>query len=106
LREAIENLLDNAFKYAPHSDVALRVGAEENEIAVAVEDEGPGIEPAERERIFDRFYRGTANDSDVEGSGLGLAIVKRAVERAQGAIELESDIPGGSCFTIRLPRAY
>jgi signal transduction histidine kinase len=104
LREAIENLLDNALKYAPHSDVALRVSADEHQIAIVVEDEGPGIEPAERERIFDRFYRGTANDSEVEGSGLGLAIVKRAVERAHGTIELESDIPGGSRFTIRLPR--
>lgn len=104
LREAIENLLDNALKYAPQSEVFLRVGADPASVAIVVEDYGPGIDIHEHGRIFDRFYRGSANDGEVEGSGLGLAIVKRAVERAHGTIELESTVGLGSRFTIRLGR--
>lgn len=103
LREAIENLLDNAFKYAGGT-VLLRVSADETSVAVSVEDHGPGIDITERERIFDRFYRGGANDAEIEGSGLGLAIVKRAVERAHGTIEIAGNEPTGIRFTIRLRR--
>lgn len=104
MREAIENLLDNALKYAPRSDVFLRVAADQTFVTIAVEDYGPGIEADEQDRIFDRFYRGRANDGDVEGSGLGLAIVKRAIERAHGTLEVESRVAIGSRFTIRLNR--
>jgi signal transduction histidine kinase len=103
LREAIENLLDNALKYASGTAL-LRVSADATSIAISVEDNGPGIEPSERERIFDRFYRGSTNDSEVEGSGLGLAIVKRALERAHGTIDISDNEPSGVRFTIRLPR--
>jgi two-component system OmpR family sensor kinase len=103
LREAIENLLDNAFKYAGGT-VLLRVSADETSVAVSVADHGPGIDITERDRIFDRFYRGGANDAEIEGSGLGLAIVKRAVERAHGAIEIAGNEPTGIRFTIRLQR--
>jgi signal transduction histidine kinase len=103
LREAIENLLDNALKYASGTAL-LRVSADATSIAISVEDNGPGIELSERERIFDRFYRGSTNDSEVEGSGLGLAIVKRALERAHGTIDISDNEPSGVRFTIRLPR--
>ena len=67
-----------------------------------VADSGPGIAPADRERVFDRFYRGTAAHADgaARGSGLGLAIVKRIVERHHGRIALASGIGGGGLNVI------
>jgi signal transduction histidine kinase len=103
IHEAISNLIDNALKYAPLSPVDVKVGSEGRSVVVEVADRGPGLDEADRGRIFDRFYRGE-NHGDVEGSGLGLAIVKRAVERAGGEIEVESTLGHGARFTIRLPR--
>jgi signal transduction histidine kinase len=72
---------------------------------IVVSDRGPGMSERDQTHAFDRFYRGRGNDG-VEGSGLGLAIVKRAVQRADGTIELESREGDGTAFTIRLPRAH
>ena len=71
---------------------------------VSVVDQGPGIAPAERERIFEPFYRGhTQSDQAWTGSGLGLAIAKGFVEANGGAIEVES-LPGqGTSFVVSLP---
>jgi two-component system OmpR family sensor kinase len=79
----LRNLLDNAVKYSPEGgQVDLALGEHGGAPTLTVEDSGPGIPEAERERVFDRFYR--AADSHVAGSGLGLAIV-RAVARRHGA---------------------
>lgn len=103
LHDAICNL-QNALKYAPESPVEVDVRTEANDVVFAVSDRGPGIEPAEQERIFDRFYRGRER-GDAQGFGLGLAIAKRAVERAGGSLSLWS-VPGqGARFTIRIPAA-
>lgn len=101
LGEAIANLVDNAIKYAPGSPVGIAVTAAGNGVAVLVRDHGPGIAPADRDLIFDRFYRGTLR-VDVEGSGLGLAIAKRAVERAGGTLELSSTSEAGTTFRVWL----
>lgn len=104
VREAIGNLVDNALKYAPGSEVDVRVHAQNDRVVVQVADTGPGMSPDEQLHAFDRFYR-ASNHGDIEGSGIGLAIVKRAVERAGGTIELESRPGAGTRFTMSLPRA-
>lgn len=96
----MNNLVDNAVKYTS-GDVTVRVQGEGDSVLVEICDEGPGISPKEKARIFDRFYRGT--HPGVEGSGLGLAIAKRAVERAHGSISVESK-PDGTRFWIKLLR--
>ena len=86
VRILLNNLVENALRYIPEGGrVDVRVGHEAAGTLLEVSDEGPGIAAAERERVFDRFYRGSAGRSQMEaGSGLGLAIVK-AVADAHGA---------------------
>src|SRR4029078_4557418 len=76
---------------------------EESQIILQVTDQGPGIPTVDQPHIFDKFYRGTNIDSDVEGSGLGLAIVKNIVENHQCRIWVESTVGKGSSFFIVLP---
>jgi signal transduction histidine kinase len=102
--EAVRNLVDNALKYAPESNVAVDVAVDASDVVLVVRDRGPGISERDQAHAFDRFYRGRGN-GDVEGTGLGLAIVKRAVQRSDGTISLESREGAGTTFTIRLPRA-
>jgi signal transduction histidine kinase len=99
--EAIANVVDNAFKYAPGSPVRIEAKAAEGGVELTIADRGPGIHRDDREAIFDRFYRG-ATRGEVEGSGLGLAIAKRALERAGGALSLARTSDQGTTFAIRL----
>ncbi len=99
--EALSNLIDNAIKYAPGSVIAVRVFQAPGGVDVLISDGGPGIDPADRELIFDRFYRGTLRVG-VEGSGLGLPIAKRAIERAGGTLCVVSTSPTGTTFRARL----
>lgn len=97
LRMLAANLLDNAIRYTPaggHIEVRVR---REGELAVLeVADDGPGIPAAERERVFDRFYRGA--EADAAGSGLGLAIARQVAELHRGRIELGAGLHGrGLC---------
>jgi two-component system OmpR family sensor kinase len=83
----LDNLVDNALRYTPGGgrvDVGVRRAG--TEAVLAVHDTGPGIPPVERERVFDRFYRGA--DARAPGSGLGLAIVKRIADRHGARIRL------------------
>ncbi|MGA2393964.1 MAG: HAMP domain-containing sensor histidine kinase [Candidatus Lustribacter sp.] len=102
LHEAIGNLVDNAVKYGAGSLVRVMVEHEREAVVVRVSDCGPGIDPAERERIFERFYRGAAQQ-DADGSGLGLAIAARAATRAGGELALERSGDGETVFALRLP---
>ena len=102
LHEAIANLVDNAVKYGAGSLVRVMVTHERAAVVVRVSDCGPGIDPADSERIFERFYRGAAQQ-DVDGSGLGLAIAQRAASRAGGELTLERSAPGETVFAVRLP---
>jgi two-component system OmpR family sensor kinase len=99
--EAISNLIDNAIKYAPGSPIMIGVGRGSGGVEVSVTDCGPGIAVADRELIFDRFYRGSGR-GDVEGSGLGLAIAKRAIERAGGTLLLRETGENGATFCVVL----
>ncbi|PUA17781.1 ATP-binding protein [Glaciimonas sp. PCH181] len=101
----IRNLLDNAIRYTPiGGTINVRVRTGNSVVTIEVEDTGPGISVAERERVFDPFYRILGNDED--GSGLGLSIVKSIVMRLQGTVELRnasSHPPFGLKVIIRLP---
>jgi signal transduction histidine kinase len=100
---AVTNLLDNALRYTPAGgEVELAVREDATGWRLAVSDTGPGLPPDERERVFDRFYRG--RDSRAPGSGLGLAIV-REVARLHGGEVFIGDGPDGRGLTVgfRLP---
>jgi heavy metal sensor kinase len=105
LREAITNVVDNAIKYGPDgSRVGVRVYAAGDRAAIEVSDEGAGVAPAHRVRIFDRFFRvdeGRGRESG--GAGLGLSIAKWAVEVNGGRIEVGNGAAGGAVFRIDLP---
>jgi heavy metal sensor kinase len=107
LREAVTNLLDNAIKYSPTgSRIALRVERSRDEALLAIEDDGPGIAPEHRERVFHRFFRvDEARSRDRGGAGLGLAIAKWAVEIHGGKIAVIGRAGAGSEFRIVLPFA-
>jgi heavy metal sensor kinase len=107
LREAIANVLDNAIKYSPKSStIAVRVEPLGNQGLLAIADEGPGILPEHRERIFDRFFRvDEARSREHGGAGLGLAIAKWAVEIHGGQILVHERSGPGSEFRILLPLA-
>ncbi|MFS2023791.1 ATP-binding protein [Massilia sp. CT11-137] len=99
----LRNLIDNAIKYTPEGGtVDVSVVAEHRGVTVTVEDSGPGIPPAERERVFDRFYR--VPGSDAKGSGLGLAIIKSIAERHGATLALgESKRLGGLEAAVTFP---
>lgn len=106
LIEAFGNLIANAIVYSPRgSRVGIGVKADDAVVEVAVSDQGIGIAEADRERIFERFYRADeARSRRTGGTGLGLAIVKHATQRHGGEVRLWSRPGRGSTFTIRLPR--
>jgi two-component system, OmpR family, sensor histidine kinase KdpD len=104
--DALGQIVDNAFKYsAPGTPIDIRV---ENrggvEATVSVRNEGPAIQPSDRERIFERFYRANAARQGPSGSGLGLSIVKRIVEAHAGRVWVESQ-SGLTAFFLALPLA-
>jgi heavy metal sensor kinase len=105
LREAITNIVDNAIKYSPKaSTIEIRVHGDGHQARLTVADEGPGIAPEHRERIFDRFFRlDEARSRDSGGTGLGLAIARWAVDVSGGHISVEAGVTGGSVFHIVLP---
>lgn len=106
LREALKNLIDNAFKYgqAGRGPLQLALTLDQDEWVVTVADHGPGIAPAEAEQVFERFVRG--REASAGGAGLGLAIVKRVVESHHGRIALSNRVEGGLIVTLRFPRVF
>ena len=107
LRRAMLNLVENGVKYTPTSGrVELSVVADGADAILAVEDTGPGIDPADAARIFEPFVRlDAARARETGGSGLGLAIARSIVVAHRGTIAVERAASGGARFTIRLPRA-
>ena len=93
LAELLNNLIDNALRYTPGGGrVTVRVAGDSAQSLIEVEDSGPGIAPAERERVFDRFYR--VLGTRAEGSGLGLAIVREIAQKHHAEVGFV-DPPGG-----------
>lgn len=105
MQQAFSNLMDNALKYGgEHSTIDVSIAAGDTGAVVRITDHGEGIPSAERERIFNRFYRvDKSRSQDVAGTGLGLAITKHLVLLHGGTIEVESEPGAGATFIVRLP---
>ncbi len=107
IRRIASNLLDNAVKYTPpHGKVHLTMRGEGPSVLLVIEDDGPGIAPEQRGRVFERFYRvdpGRAREAG--GTGLGLAIVKHLVQSMGGDVALVERPGPGAVFEVRLPAA-
>jgi two-component system sensor histidine kinase TctE len=103
INEALENLVDNAMRYGAVEGGAIRVSVDftDDDVTVTISDDGPGIPEAEREKIFQRFYRIREDGSD--GCGLGLSIVREVAEQHGGSVFV-GDATTGSCLCFRLPR--
>ena len=104
LRRAIRNLLENARRYGA-GEIAVELGSANGYATVRVNDRGPGVPPALRERIFEPFYRLPGASERNGGVGLGLALVKSIAERHGGTVRCEDRPGGGASFVIRLPAA-
>lgn len=106
LSEVLYNLVDNSIKYNKDNgkvDVKVQDGSEE--VTVSVSDTGIGIGAADRERVFERFYRADKSHSkEIGGTGLGLSIVKHGVLFHKGRVELESEPRVGTTITFVLPK--
>ena len=105
--QMMANLLDNALKYGPRGQRVRVVGeAQGGWVRLAVEDQGPGIPPGERDRIWDPYHRLQRDVEGVErGSGIGLSVVKRLAEGAGGRVWVEAQEGGGTRFVVELPAA-
>ena len=105
---AVHNLVANAIQYSPENSrvgVGVRIGEDEI-VEIAVTDQGVGIDEADLDRVFERFYRvDPARSRHTGGTGLGLSIVKHVVQNHGGDVRVWSRRSRGSTFTIRLPEA-
>ena len=102
----VDNLLENAIEYSPDGtriDVEGRLQG--GQASIVVGDRGPGLPPGEEERVFERFYRGSAAAAHGAGTGLGLAIVRALAERWGGTATLAGRAGGGARAEVRLPAA-
>lgn len=108
LREAVVNYITNAIKYTPPEGHIVVSGRRNGDsVRVAVQDDGPGIDPADQARLFAEFQRlaRTEEGETPRGTGLGLSIVRRVVEAHGGTVGLDSRPGEGSCFYLDLPAA-
>ena len=105
IAQLLSNLLSNAVKFTPDGGkVEVRLGTERDRAVLTVADTGIGIPVADRERIFERFFRtATAKRQAIQGTGLGLTITAAIVAAHNGTIAVEGGEGRGSTFTVRLP---
>jgi signal transduction histidine kinase len=102
LQSVLQNLIHNAINYRGAEAPWIKITARKNDDAVEIEvaDNGLGIPPDIKDKVFNMFYRGHPDSS---GSGLGLFIVKNAVDKLQGHISFDSKLNIGTCFKVTLP---
>ena len=112
MEQVVENLLTNELRYVPSGgsvEVSLGpVTGDGSRLRLEVSDDGPGMPPGDRERVFERFYRvegARPAGGEDRGSGLGLAIVREIVERHGGTVRADARIPRGLSIVVELPRA-
>ncbi|MFN2349741.1 MAG: sensor histidine kinase, partial [Thioalkalivibrio sp.] len=105
LRVILDNLFSNAIKFTEeHSRVQVQTGQFEDQIYVEVQDQGPGIPPADRERVFEVFYQGNEQPrGHVRGSGMGLSIAREYAKALDGHLEV-MEVASGACVRLLLPR--
>ena len=101
LRQIAQNLIINALKYSTGPKVVVGLKHDGEDAWLTVQDAGPGIDPADQERIFNEFER--LSRSEAPGTGLGLSIVRRACQQLDHAVALDSALGHGSRFRVRLP---
>ena len=106
LHQVVTNLVSNALRHTPdEATVRVRVTEEPDAVVLSVTDTGPGMEPGEAARVFERFYRTDSSRSRGSGgAGLGLSIVHGIVERHGGTVTVDTAPGKGAAFTVRLPR--
>jgi signal transduction histidine kinase len=103
LRHILSNLLSNAIKYSlPGSEVSLGLTCQAGQASLVIRDQGIGIPPADRARLFEAFHRAD-NVKNIPGTGLGLAIVKNSVDVHGGTLEVYSQLGVGTTITVTLP---
>jgi two-component system phosphate regulon sensor histidine kinase PhoR len=108
LRQVLANLIDNGIKYGREGGRLVIGGRalDSARVELSVRDDGPGIPPDAKARVFERFYRGDkARSREQGGTGLGLAIVKNVVQAHGGDVRVESSPGAGTEFFITLPAA-
>ncbi len=103
IRRLFRNLLENAARYGGSGSISVTVRADAGMARVAVCDRGPGVPEAEREKIFEPFYRLKTMPESAGGAGLGLALVKQIAERHGGRVRCLPREGGGACFEVSLP---
>jgi two-component system sensor histidine kinase KdpD len=104
IRRALLQVIENARKYAPpNSPIRVEARQDGSNAAISVLDRGPGINPDELQRIFEKFYRGRRGRDKVEGTGMGLAIAKGIIEAHGGKIRAENRPGGGAGIVMTLP---
>src|SRR5262245_29533155 len=105
LRCVVRNLVENAVKYSPNSEVVwVETDQEDRDAVLRVRDDGMGIPPEEQSRIFEKFVRGeAAKQACIQGTGIGLAMVKEIVRVHHGEVDVRSEVGRGSTFRVRLP---
>jgi signal transduction histidine kinase len=105
LEQVLHNLLTNAVKYSPNGGlVEVTVRRDDDQVRITVADEGMGVPEADRDRLFERFYRASNVDGmHISGFGIGLYIVREVVERHGGSVSYVPTDAGGSCFSLTLP---
>jgi signal transduction histidine kinase len=104
--QVFNNLIDNAIKFSPaHGRIIISDQQNERFAIISVRDEGPGIAPEERKRIFDRFYQAdkSRGKQSSRGVGLGLSITYQIIKAHRGDIWVENDVGQGACFMVKLP---
>ena len=107
LVQIIYNLLDNAHKYGGDGEVSVHARDDGKDVMISVTDEGPGIKPADLERVFEKFYRAGGADRRKPGTGLGLSICRGLLSAMGGTIKAESPAlrRSGTRLVVRLPAA-
>lgn len=104
LEQVITNLLTNAIKYGKGKEIKISVNADKTNVTLSVSDQGLGISPEFKDKIFDRFERAGMSANEVSGLGLGLYITKQIVRAHHGHIWVNSEPGKGSTFIVELPR--
>ncbi|HEX7556960.1 MAG TPA: ATP-binding protein [Leptolinea sp.] len=103
LEQVFENLVSNAYKYAPGSPLWITIKSDNDSVIIQFRDEGPGIPSESHEKVFWRFFRDPQSSKETRGSGLGLYICKQIIDAHKGKISVESNTGEGTIFTISLP---